>query len=584
MLESALHYASWGWSVIPLQTKRKEPLAPWKKNQHQRYTAGALQQWWSQHPAANIGVVTGVISGVVVLDIDEPGGTDSLTKHGVVLPLTPTSKSGSGGHHYFFKHPGHPVPNAVGLLPGVDLRGDGGMAVVPPSVHPNGQTYEWVHHPDDTPLADLPMWLTPTESTPKTALTPQDWEVCVTKGARDAELTKRAGKLLGPAQMPPAEALLVLKVWNQTHCQPPLPDKQIEKIVNSIANKEAEKTKHTNDPPGQPPTSSRPSAPPFVLTDYRDFMKEYADNETRWLIEEWLPVGGIGKIVGPPESYKTWVLLDLAVSVASGTPFLGQYRVARPGPVLFFQQEDGHQNLGKRLNLVTCNKVLIPEPSWGKSPDENWVCVPPVIPIQIRTEGALEFDNLASIHYLRELVMQIKPALVILDPLYSATSTKDYMMDTARTMLALKDIREEFGTGFVIGHHARKGGKEGDREEGWGSQFLNAFDEFQWQVRVKKDGRVMVKRRGKVSSPLPALSLLFDIKTQPAEWHYSVSVALDNTADSDTEERILHGRVQQLKKQGRTYKQIEQELGISSKTIGRILKGGENGNGHEDDA
>jgi len=559
MLEAALRYLEQGWSVIPLEGKR--PLESWVQYQKQRATERKIEQWWRANPQANVGVVTGAISGIIVLDVDGPEGKRSLEENGLDIPKTVTGRTGGGGWHYFFKHPGGQAKNFSRRLPGIDLRGDGGQVVVPPSVHPSGNLYEWENSPEDTALAEPPAWLLELIQSQgeRSKLTAKDWETDIPEGQRDEQLTRLAGKLLGPAGISPVEAFDVLLSANERRCKPPLPQDQVEKIVKSIAGREAGKQKEKQQQP-------------FTLVRYRDFMKEYSDSEIRWLAEEWLPIGGIGKIVGPPESYKTWILLDLAVSVASGEPFLGKYKIRHSGPVLFFQQEDGNKNLGKRLNLITCNKVPMKEPSFGEDGERHWLRMPPEIPIQIRAEGALEFDKPESIQYLGEIIEATHPALVVLDPLYSAASTKDYMMDIARTMLAIKEIREEFGTAFILGHHSRKGGREGDREEGWGSQFLNAFDEFQWQVRVKKDGRVMVKRRGKISSPLPELSLLFDIKTENEDWFYSIDVAVGQAVDEETERTILHGRICQLKTQGYTYKQIEKELGVSSKTIGKVLK------------
>ena len=82
-----------------------------------------------------------------VLDIDaRNGGDDSLDtlihKHGR-MPDTLEAVTGSRGRHFYFKHPGVPVTNSVGLLPGIDVRGDGGLVVAPPSIHVSGQQYFW---------------------------------------------------------------------------------------------------------------------------------------------------------------------------------------------------------------------------------------------------------------------------------------------------------------------------------------------------------------------------------------------------------------------------------------------------------
>jgi hypothetical protein len=119
-----------------------------------------IDEWWAKYPWANIGVVTGAISGLVVVDVDGAPGErslrDLLVEHGP-FPATLTARTGSGGAHYFFKHPGRKVKNSARRLgPGLDIRGDGGYVVAPPSHHVCGGAYEWV---SKEPVAALPTWL-----------------------------------------------------------------------------------------------------------------------------------------------------------------------------------------------------------------------------------------------------------------------------------------------------------------------------------------------------------------------------------------------------------------------------------------
>jgi putative DNA primase/helicase len=106
-----------------------------------------IHGWWSQWPAANIAIATGAVSGLVVLDIDvDKGGLDSVhaweRKFGA-LPETLTSQTGSGGQHHLFQYPGFPVKNRVRIAPGIDVRGDNGYVVAPPSNHISGGSYSW---------------------------------------------------------------------------------------------------------------------------------------------------------------------------------------------------------------------------------------------------------------------------------------------------------------------------------------------------------------------------------------------------------------------------------------------------------
>jgi hypothetical protein len=141
MLNFALKYSRLGLSVIPLKPKGKEPLISWLEFQQRRMTEAEIVQHWTRVPNANIGIVTGNISGIAVVDLDGPEGLASASKLG--LRSTATSITGNGKHLWYRSHT--TVSNAVRLYPGIDIRGDGGFVVVPHSVHEeSGKRYRWV--------------------------------------------------------------------------------------------------------------------------------------------------------------------------------------------------------------------------------------------------------------------------------------------------------------------------------------------------------------------------------------------------------------------------------------------------------
>ena len=132
MLEQALAYLELGWSVIPVG-QNKVPLIQWKKYQTVKPTPQEVKDWWATWPEANIGGVTGLISGVVVIDVDSEEGHAALRR--VVSPSilneVPAVVTGGGGKHYYFSHPQNGViSNAVSMLPGVDFRADGGYVLL----------------------------------------------------------------------------------------------------------------------------------------------------------------------------------------------------------------------------------------------------------------------------------------------------------------------------------------------------------------------------------------------------------------------------------------------------------------------
>ena len=162
---AALACLARGWSVIPVEPRGKRPLVAWRGFQTRRASLAQLARWFARWPDANVAIVTGRLSRLVVVDVDpRHGGADSLAAfeaaHGA-LPATIEALTGGGGRHLYFRHPGKRVANRVGLWPGIDLRGDGGCVVAPPSVHPSGRRYAWRPgcSPDELPAAPLPRGL-----------------------------------------------------------------------------------------------------------------------------------------------------------------------------------------------------------------------------------------------------------------------------------------------------------------------------------------------------------------------------------------------------------------------------------------
>ena len=147
----AVSYSEHGWAVFPLHTAvdgvcdcRKKCSSPGK---HPRTMAGfkdastdyeKVSEWWSIWPQANIGIATGAVSGIVVVDVDpRNGGLE--TASGIFLPKTAQVLTQGGGFHLYYKYPG---PRKLKLGAGIDYKGDGGYVVAPPSVGPLG-VYVW---------------------------------------------------------------------------------------------------------------------------------------------------------------------------------------------------------------------------------------------------------------------------------------------------------------------------------------------------------------------------------------------------------------------------------------------------------
>lgn len=125
-----------GWSVFPLKSRSKVPAIPWKRFQSERATLDEIGKW--AEADYNVGIVTGTISGIVVLDCDTREAIAEAENLGLEGAQTVRTSKGA---HFYFSYPSFEVRNRAGFNLGMDLRGDGGFVVGPGSIHPDGAIY-----------------------------------------------------------------------------------------------------------------------------------------------------------------------------------------------------------------------------------------------------------------------------------------------------------------------------------------------------------------------------------------------------------------------------------------------------------
>jgi hypothetical protein len=249
-VDTAQRYLARGWSVLPLGARDKRPLVVWEPLQDTRPSVEQVSDWFSRWPDANIGIVTGEISNLIVLDIDPKHGGDGslerLERSFEPLPETVEAVTGGGGRHFYFAHPGGLVRNRAGLAQGIDLRGDGGYIVVPPSIHPSGHPYVWVvgRSPEEIGVAALPRWLL-RASGARARRSLSDWRQLVRdgvpEGQRNSTVASLAGHLLWH-QVDPEIVLELLLAWNRMRCRPPLDDAEVAQVVANIVRLHVEES------------------------------------------------------------------------------------------------------------------------------------------------------------------------------------------------------------------------------------------------------------------------------------------------------------------------------------------------------
>jgi len=179
LLAAALAFAARGWHVLPLHHPIDAGCScggfRCKVGKHPRTQHGvtdasrdeaAIRAWWATWPLANIGIATGIASGLVVLDVDaRNGGTESfarLVQERGEIGRTRLVFTSGGGFHVYLAHPrDRGISCRVGLpgYPGLDVKGDGGYAIAPPSLHVSGVLYRTRPGEEAAPIAPAPAWL-----------------------------------------------------------------------------------------------------------------------------------------------------------------------------------------------------------------------------------------------------------------------------------------------------------------------------------------------------------------------------------------------------------------------------------------
>lgn len=240
LANAALEYADLGFPVFPCVPNAKRPLTE-RGNLDASTDPDVIAEWWEAYPDANIGIAT---AGLIVIDVDGEGNAwPNDPEKAVDLSNTALSITPRGGRHFIYRQPaGAGWRNTAGTLaPQVDTRADGGYILAAPSMV-NGKPYQWVNDlPEPADLPTPPPWLADALNNLATANgapgtrtdAPVDGNE-IPSGQRNHTLARLAGAMrrVGMAE---AEIEAALKQANAGRCNPPLPDKEVQKIAWSVA-------------------------------------------------------------------------------------------------------------------------------------------------------------------------------------------------------------------------------------------------------------------------------------------------------------------------------------------------------------
>lgn len=441
-LEYAVKYAMDGWAVFPLRPNTKVPLTQngFKDATHD---VEQVRQWWSQFPEANVGVVTGRESSLVVVDIDRKNGIDgAIAAAELDLPKTLTVRTPSGGFHAIFSLPsGVLVPRRVGVRPGLDILGEGGYFVAPGSIV-NGAFYEIVRN---VPIAPCPESVV---SLAQRAKVRDDGKVeidaspsaRVGEGGRNEYLMRIGGKLrrIGFSADEMTAALLII---NTRRCTPPLSEAEVRRVAAGLERYEPD-----------PNATEAQEAGALATRPIHELLSaNYPPPE--FALDPLLVHPGLALLYGPTGVAKTFFAMALAFSVSAGRRFL-KYDIAKRRTVLYVDGEMGNRALQDRArkllkgmgleaaDLIGFHTLTRDDQAGGIIPDLN--------------------QALAQERFLAALPEGCE--VVIFDNLSTLTTDPDGKDNNAwgswdSMQRLLLQLRRRGITAIVI-HHANKGGMD----------------------------------------------------------------------------------------------------------------------------
>jgi hypothetical protein len=458
---AVMDYLRCDYSVIPIKRGTKEPYVFWKEFQTRKPSEAEWDSWLKAFPEAQIAVVTGEISKLMVIDFDKEKAIDAFKQKFGPLPETIRQKTGKGIHYFYFCPPG--VPSKVGIMDGVDIRAERGYVMMTPSMHPTGKRYRFQEPFEDIyfpklpnpPAAFIEYLKTPPPQTQKrdpVTLAP------VPIGQRNATLTRIAGRLISKG-LSQEEVLFVSQAWNEK-LQESLSPSEVEATVKSIW-----KTDLRNHP-------SRASA----QIEYKGYTGlELLKTEfpaPRWAVPGILPEG-LNILAGKPKCGKSMLALNICLAVVLGGKALGQVDVQK-GAALNLALEDTPRRFKDRLERMLREDERSPAELENLHFHNKWAKM---------GSGGLE--------KLEERITQIDDLrLVVIDTLigfrpFRKGNQNQYSIDY-EDIAAIKELSDRHQVPFLLIHHLRKAPGEDPIEEISGS----------YGISGAADGLLVMKGKG----------------------------------------------------------------------------------------
>jgi hypothetical protein len=278
------------------------------------------------------------------------------------------------------------------------------------------------------------------------------------------------------------------------------------------------------------------------------------ETRERWLIEQLWGASAVGVIGGAPKCSKTWLALDMALSVATGTACLDRYEVPQPGPVLVYLAEDSLAIVRERVEGIARHR--------GLDLDS--------IPIHVITAPLLRLDREPHRSQLLETARQLGPRLLLLDPLVRLHGIdENHAGEVAELLAYFRSLQRELDLSVVLVHHTRKNAP-GGYAAGLGlrgSSDIHAFGDSNLYLR-RTANRLMLSSEHRAAAA--ARSVYLDlVATDEATTHLEVVGDVSGEKRRDLQTQVLDLLVEN---QVLTRAKLREMLSVKNERLGEALE------------
>lgn len=489
LLQIAKEYLAAGLSVVPARRDSKAPaLTEWKQYQINKPAEWELERWFKPENNFNIGCICGQVSGgLIVIDIDidptKPHILEALLKTHP-LPETATVKTGSDKFHYYYL-----VPEGMEIRPDVkifgndspwqvDIRTDGAFCVMPPSIHvKTGKPYEWIVPLEKIRKIDT-HWLNIIQERAKNKTSSfngetKAWETALegsNDGSRNSDMASIVGKMMRnlPVKMwkptiPPA----MREINNKS--KPPKPEYVLKTIYNSIKKTELERRQNNGEIDEEEATPKIRNGPKTIQELYNQDIPP-----TMWLVDRLIPINSITVLAATSGSFKTWLLMEIAIRVAAKQKVFEEFDVLQDDfGILIVDEENWEGIIQSRLKLLL---------------EEELAAKLDKLPIYFYNLELLKVVNENDINHILKICKEKNIKFVIFDSLNRIhNSDENSATEMNKVFNQMKKLQKEELT-VLFTHHNRKQGifKPQDPAENMrGSGDIKASVDCQLGVEIK---------------------------------------------------------------------------------------------------